>query len=538
MPRTSRKNSTASTKVLEIPNRQAYRVGAYVRLSAEDKRKEGDSIETQKAIINTFIDEQEGFELLETYIDSGLSGQSFERPGFSRMLADMESGKINCCITKDLSRIGRNAIDTGYYIEKHFPTHDIRFIAINDSYDSANGSSGGIVVSLKNLINETYALDIGRKTSATKQLQIREGAFIGKVPPYGYMKNPENKRKLSRDEETAPIVVQIYDMFMAGSSIREITDELNKQQTLPPLLYFHSKGWASDKDLRRNSCWNRSAVTGILKNQVYCGDMVQGKRGVVNGVKNKDLPKNQWVIVENTHSPLINRDVYFKIQDVLAENILKRTPSRFSTPASENIFLGKLVCGHCGYAMSRRRSYENTYQFACISKHNMGKHVCGSVRISEKKLRTMLMAMLEKQAEVFADKQKIQNFSQPQEKLKSEMLDIQAKIERNQGFLKGLYESLMTGDITADEYKELKTSYESKLEALANQERQLRIEIVKQRTAESVCQRANSTISVFRGIEDLTSAALDILIEQICIFESNQLQVHFKFANETEGGDE
>ena len=176
MARKSRKNIEPAAD-LQATKQTAYDVGAYVRLSALDKKEKSDSIETQQAIIAAFITEHSDLELRETYIDNGLSGQSFERPAFQRMLNDMENGKINCCVTKDLSRLGRNAIDTGYYIEKHFPTHGIRFIAINDDYDSANGNSTGIVLSLKNMINEAYALDIGRKTRATKQLHIRDGAL-------------------------------------------------------------------------------------------------------------------------------------------------------------------------------------------------------------------------------------------------------------------------------------------------------------------------------------------------------------------------
>jgi DNA invertase Pin-like site-specific DNA recombinase len=179
MARKSRKNAGAEGSAqTKAAKKTVLNVGAYVRLSAVDKKNEGDSIDTQQAIISSFIAERPGFELREIYIDNGLSGQSFERPAFQSMIADMESGIINCCITKDLSCLGRNAIDTGYYIEKYFPTHGIRYIAITDDYDSADGNSGGITIALKNMINERYAIDIGRKTRATKLLQIREGGFV------------------------------------------------------------------------------------------------------------------------------------------------------------------------------------------------------------------------------------------------------------------------------------------------------------------------------------------------------------------------
>jgi DNA invertase Pin-like site-specific DNA recombinase len=186
-------------------------VGAYVRLSAVDKKQKGDSIETQQAIIAAFIADHPGLELRETYIDNGLSGQTTERPAFQRMLADIENGKINCCITKDLSRLGRNAIDTGYYIDKYFPSQNVRFIAISDNYDSVNGNCGGIMVSLINMFNEAYALETGRKIKATKQMKIREGGFVGRIPPYGLLKDPKDKFKLIPDPDTAHRIADVSD---------------------------------------------------------------------------------------------------------------------------------------------------------------------------------------------------------------------------------------------------------------------------------------------------------------------------------------
>jgi len=185
MARKSRKNIDAAAAPVPTAAK-TWNVGAYVRLSAIDRKQKGNSIENQQAIIGAYIAERSDMVLREVYIDNGTTGQTFERAGFQRMLADLENGKIDCCISKDLSRLGRNSIDTGYYIEKYFPTRGFRYIAINDNYDSADGHSGGIMVSLKNLINETYAIEVGRKVHNTFQMNVRSGKFVGQFAPYGY----------------------------------------------------------------------------------------------------------------------------------------------------------------------------------------------------------------------------------------------------------------------------------------------------------------------------------------------------------------
>jgi len=529
MPRTSRKKLNDSTVTVEVPKRQIYRVGAYVRLSAEDRKKEGDSIETQQAIIAAYVSERHDCELVEIYIDNGLSGQSFERPAFTRMIADMEIGKINCCVTKDLSRIGRNAIDTGYYIEKYFPSHNIRFVAINDDYDSASGNSGDIMLPLKNLINEVYALDIGRKTSATKQMRIQEGAFIGKVPPYGYRKHPDNCHKLLLDEDAAPVVKRIFQMHLEGAKIIEIVDYLNASDSLPPCYYFYTKGWTSKKDMRRGTRWSRSAITKLLKNQVYCGDMAQGKFIRVNHTA-KSVPKSDWVVIENTHEAIIKRSDFARAQELFPG--VKRT-SRYSTPTSAYVFKGKIYCGHCGYAMARHRSGEDTYVYNCKTRTIHGKNACIPVSIREKDLKETLLALLHKQIDIFAKEQSSKSANRLASKEKAELQNIQAQIERNNGFLKGLYESMITGDITADDYRELKQSYESKLQTLMEQESRLRTNLLKRDVGKLKHQRAADNIGGLYGIEDLTADALHELVDKVNIFQSKQIQVYFKFTDET-----
>ena len=276
MARKSRKNIGAS--VIDTPvAAKTWNVGGYVRLSSVDRKQKGDSIENQQAIIKAFVAERSDMILQELYIDNGTTGQTFEREGFQRMLADLDSGKIDCCISKDLSRLGRNAIDTGYYIEKYFPTRNIRYIAITDNYDSADGQSGGIMVSLKNMVNETYALEVGRKIRATKQMQIQNGLFVGQYAPYGYLKCRDNCHAIEVEPTAAVIVKQIFEMAASGETDSAILEWLNGNGVLPPRQHLRALGVLTDKQVTEQMLWNKGAIYTILRNRVYAGDMAQGK---------------------------------------------------------------------------------------------------------------------------------------------------------------------------------------------------------------------------------------------------------------------
>ena len=530
MARKSRKNADDTIAAVAVGT-PTFRVGGYVRLSAEDKKVKGDSIETQQAIIKAYVEEHSDLELTDIYIDNGLSGQSFQRPEFNRMIEDMESGKINCCISKDLSRLGRNAIDTGYYIEKYFPTKGIRYIAITDDYDSADPNSGGIMVNLKNMVNEHYALEIGRKIRQTKQMNIRKGKFVGRLAPYGYMKSVDDKHQLVVDPYAAPIVRTMYELASEGSGVTEILNWLNSGGILPPKRYYHSIGLTTDNDIEgKHIHWGKGVVYAILKNRVYCGDMVQGKFQT-NSYVQKALPKSDWIIVEDTHEGIVSRELYGMVQARWSDSQnSKRTPS------SENIFLRKVFCGHCGYSLKRRKSgnKEANYHLACSTRQVYSIEDCVPVSISESDLKEALLELLGKQAVIIGIEDIGINqtrYSEQQSTYKAALRELQSEIGKNSHFLKSLYESLMTQDITQDEYRELKTGYESKIADLTAKEKDLRNIMVEQLEQESATANAATHILGIRHIDDLTAERLDRLVERILVFEDRHIEVYFKFAD-------
>jgi len=515
---------TADTKTLL---RQIFAVGAYIRLSVFDRKGKGDSIETQQAIIKAFIDEHPDLELVDIYIDNGRSGQSFERPAFIQMIADMESGKVNCCITKDLSRLGRNAIDTGYYIEKYFPTHGIRYIAISDDYDSAKDNNS-IMVSLKNMVNEVYALEAGRETRAAKQLSINSGKYIGRLAPYGYLKSKADKHILVPDETTSPIVKKIFEMAGEGIAVSAIKKWLHDCEILPPLLYFHSIGLASDKEAPTQKHWNIATIYSILDNRVYCGDVVQGKFRVSDGNLVKQ-PKSDWVVVEDMHEALVTRELFDKVRELRAESrIGHAAPKAFS----ENIFVGKVLCGHCGYSLKRTRYDNNNYVYKCRTSALYSNDDCKPFTIKENDLKELLICILNEQATIFSDITTTSQITNEGGIKKNELAKLQSEISKNSNFLKGLYESLMEGDITNSEYKELKAGYESKIAELSEKEAQLRKYLIDDAVKSVGISKATTQLQRVQRISDLSAETIQMLVDKILVYRDKHIEVHLKFADE------
>ncbi len=529
MARKSRKNLETVAK--QPVKKSVFNTGAYIRLSVVDRKQKGDSIETQQAIINAFIDECPNLELRETYIDNGRTGQSFERPAFERMIADMESGKINCCIVKDLSRLGRNAIDAGYYIEKYFPSKGIRFIAVTDNYDSADGQSGGIMVSLKNMVNETYAIEVGRKIRETHQMNIREGRYVGNLPPYGYLKSRDDCHKLVPDEYAAPIVRRIYEMAAEGRSVKAIMKWLTENQVLTASRYFHSIGLLDEKRVTTHTHWSYGAVDTLLSNRMYCGDMVQGKSKTVSHVTKK-LPKSEWTVVENTHEPIISRKLWEQVQQIRDTSDKPKKPM-FTSPAAENVFSRKIFCADCGFTMVRRRYNERTYGYVCNTFRFYAEGACKGVKISEAALKQTLLNMLSAQESKIAGI--LTSISQEKQSINTgndELLSIQTELTKNKLYFKGLYESLVNGDITNAEYKEMKAAYETKITALAEREKQL-LEADKKRVRqESLLSKAQKSTRDIQSISDLTTEVIDRLIERISVYEDKRIGVKFTFIDE------
>lgn len=399
MARKSRKNVEVEITT-SAPSQMFFKAAAYVRLSSDDSKKRGDSLGTQRNIIENFIATSSDIRLFKLYTDNNTTGTNFERPGFQHMLMDIERGNLNCIIVKDLTRFGRNAIDAGYYLEKYLPALGVRFIAVTDGYDSLEGD-GGILLPLKNIISESYALDIGRKCRAVQRQNIADGRFVGRLAPYGYDKSPTDCRKLIIDETAAEVVRQIFAWAADGLGDGEITRRLNDTGILIPSRYKQSNGLISSENNIGKEYWTKRAVTNMLTDRVYVGDMVQGKTQTVGG-KQINVSPDEWITVKNTHEPIISREMFENVQHLRTLNSERDKASRRKAiPYAENIFGGKIFCAKCGYPMRRKRqNKDNVYWYRCESQHRYSKSACVQVSVREADLITEVLTLLHKQAEI------------------------------------------------------------------------------------------------------------------------------------------
>ena len=363
-----------------------YKVAGYIRLSKEDKIKdESNSVANQKAIINSYIKKNEDLELVDFYIDDGYSGTTFDRPGFKRMIRDITENKVNTIIVKDLSRFGRNHIESDNYLENILPGYNVRFTSIIDEIDSLKNpkSVSSIAVPLKNLMNDQYARDISEKVRSTLKIKQLNGEFIGVTAPYGYLKNPKDKHKFIIDKEASYIVKKIFNMILLGKSRKKIAEHLNSKNVLTPSLYKLSKEKTNSEELILSKKWNAEIVNRILRNETYTGTLIQNIKTKPNYKTSKliDVNKDEWIITENHHEPIISKEKFDEVQKLLDRKVKANKDNEI------DLFSGYLKCSHCGNHLIIRKSKNQVYYY-CSSYLKDKK--CLKYSINKKKLEQIL----------------------------------------------------------------------------------------------------------------------------------------------------
>lgn len=532
MARKSRKNTGS---VPEQPMVKVWKAALYIRLSVEFNGKRGDSLETQRQIMEDCLALHPDIEIAERYVDNGVSGQTFERQGFQQMLADIESGKIDCVVVKDLSRLGRNAIDTGYYTEYFFPLHHIRFIAVNDRYDSEDADSGsGIALPIKNIVNEGYALEASRKTRLQLQRSMAAGEFVGARPPYGYRKDPENCHHLLVNEDTAPVVRQMFQWAAAGISLDVIVRRLNEAGVLTPGHYLASIGLITSERLMGSGKWQTWTVRKILADQVYTGDMVQGKTS--KAARKQVLTKPEdWIVVAGTHEPLVSRELFDRVQAVRSQ--ASRKGGTEKVPYTENILRGKIFCGCCGRSLHRQKAH-GRYVYHCIANDRIGKGACaGKVYLREDGLFTAILTILRKEGAAIVEnsvlvRQMGSRVAEQKAETAQAVSELRQEIERSRKHLRGLYEGFVAGRLTRTEYQTQKSVYEQKINTASVRTRQL---LEHQ-------ERLEKQLSGYLDLSDwlgsvfenpvLTASLADRVIERIDVSGPKDIDIRFKFMNE------
>lgn len=515
---------------------QTWRACGYVRLSHEDgDKQESNSVTGQKALIRDYIARHTELVECGMKVDDGFSGSSFERPAFQEMMAEVKAGKINCIVVKDLSRFGRNYLDAGEYIEKIFPFLGIRFIAINDNYDSLQDSreSDGIIIPFKNLINEAYCRDISVKIRSQLAVRRKGGAFTGSFAVYGYRKDADNKNHLLVDEFAADVVRDIFRWKLQGISAGDIARRLNQDGILTPMDYKKSQGLRFATPFRVKSCssWNAAAILRILKNSVYTGTLEQGKTTTPSyKVKRRVAkPQKDWDIIEGTHEAIIDRQDFEIVQKVLARDTRTRPGN-----TSVELFSGMVYCGECGAAMVRKTvpSGKCKYVYYVCAAHKNEK-ACHSHALRDSILEKIVLESTKKQVQSILGTEKLQALKNAVMIQKAGVDRHQARLDKKQEeisryrrLLISLYENLVDQVIDMEEYTLLKKNYATRLTEAEGQAKVLQAKLHEemQRAIKSGAEEEQS-----EWLEALDRAAVVFFIDRILIYQDRQMEIVYSW---------
>lgn len=527
--------------------KKIYHAAIYVRLSKEDgdvagaSKAESNSISNQKELIRDFLKDKEDIVVVSERVDDGYSGSSFERPGFQQMLEDIRRGAVDCVIVKDLSRFGREYIDTGRYIERLFPALGVRFIAVNDHYDSLRGDGQGdeILVPFKNLINDAYCRDISVKIRSHLEVKRRNGEFIGAFAPYGYQKDGEDRHRLVVDAYAAGVVRDIFRMKLHGMSQDAIAGKLNRDGILSPMEYKNSRGinFRTAFRVKAASGWSPVAVRRILENEVYIGNLVQGRQSTPNHKVKKSIRKDKgdWVRVEKNHEPVVSERDFAVVQKLLGMDT--RT-----APDREGVYLlsGIAVCGDCGAPMVRKVSSVNgkRYCYYICSGHKAGGS-CGPHRIPVQALEDAVFVLLKRHIGCILDLERVLEYAGTVpfrdldvRKLEERREKLLGEAERCRELRMMLYEDMKDGVITKEDYVELHAAYEARgkeaQEAAGKAEREIRAGL----EGDEDKYRWISYFKEYRDIGELTRNVVVALISEVRVYDRENIEVVFDFADQ------
>lgn len=518
--------------------------GLYLRLSA-DEMENGEKLKNQEVLLKESLCNLADLKITKIYRDNGYSGTSFDRPGWQMLMEDIKNGQINCIVVKDLSRLGRNYIETGNYLELIFPFMGVRFISVNDSYDSANpsGDFEPILISLKNLSNECYAKDISRKIFSAKEMQRQKGLFYGNIAPFGYWKEEANPHHLIINPETAPIVRDMFLWKLEGMYNSQIANRLNEQNIPAPMKYLYECGIVSSKRFA-NNVWQVITIQVLLSNRTYTGDLTQGKKRrylAENQAKVRKLPKDEWIVVKNTHEPIISRELFAKVQSICEQEQqenrkYRNRHSQYINP--ENTFADLIYSKTSGLKMYRTRNYCQEcgmqYRFTTISKRDCAGNSFPIVSIKEELIRSSVICALKRQTELFLDMNKILQKEQRNQKCPQEAADKYleehfCQIKNMRLVLSSLYSNYADGLLTAAQFKEQKRKYSDQLKKLEREAKQVTPKDILHAKAYSAFEQA--CLEFYRH-SLLTRTLALALIKRIDIYNSRQLEVTFQFQDE------
>ncbi len=519
-----------------------YKVGIYLRLSREDERLgESGSISTQRDLLLNYIRDN-NLIFVDEYVDDGVSGTTFDRAGFNRMIKDCEDKKINMIITKDTSRLGRDHIEFGFYVERYFPEHNIRYVAVNDGIDTFKNSSANDMLVFKSAFNDMYVKDISNKLKSSLYTKKRNGLFVGAYAPYGYKKSEEDKHKLEIDEECAPIVKRIYDMFVDGHSLTNICDILTLEHIPTPSMYKNMK---LGQENVHYGVWATKTVQSILKNPTYIGNLTQCRQKKVNYKSKKRVHNTEadWIIAEGAVEAIIDKETFDLVQNMFKSN--KNRGAR--NDATSNLLLrGLIFCKDCKHTIGFREHKQQTQKYGLVARiygncnywaKRKKQDVCTPHSVKYQILEDLVLDNLREMAVKYLDENNLENILKNSDKLKQKKNSIKQEIFRLENSIESLtrkidicYNDKLEGNITLEmykrtynnltleigEFKKKKTEYEKLLFDFENN------------------QMTNDTyyldkIKEFLKMKNPSRALISSLIDRIEIDEDKNVDIYYKF---------
>ena len=535
--------------------KKIYLVGIYCRLSKDDGTdNESASIATQKSILTDYVKRQ-GWHLAKTYVDDGYSGTNFQRPSFQNMIKDIENGLINCVITKDLSRLGRNYLDCGLYLEVFFPEHNVRYIAVNDGVDTLNKSAMDITP-FRNILNEMYSADVSVKIKSAYRARFQQGKFMGTYAPYGYIKDPADHNHLLIDDKVAHVVREIFDLALAGNGISKIRKHINKQHILRPAAYAAEQGAAGyeryfEGNEENRYIWSENSVRGILRSPIYAGNLAGYKRIAAN-MKSKKRPSKlpeEWEVIPDTHEGIVTQEEFDTVQQLITSRRLPENKGGF-----ENIFAGVIKCADCGYALramsaNRRKRPDiiDCVQYTCNNYGRYGNVMCTAHAIEARDLFNAVLADINRFADMAVNDERAvraiekrltetdQSKAKAMEKERKKLNKRLAELDR---LFSSLYEDKVMERITERNFEMMSGKY---------QKEQLEIEARLKEVTETLNESYEksqgirdflSLIRNYQGIKELDATIINALIDKILVSEreksadgtvKQEIKIYYKF---------
>lgn len=515
-----------------------YFVAIYIRLSKEDikengKEDESESIQNQKILLTKYVTEQ-GYTLVDTYVDDGYTGTNFNRPAFQRMLKDIEAGKINMVITKDLSRLSRDYIGTGEYVEKWFPAHGVRYIALTDAIDTAIDSTNNDIAPFKAILNDMYAKDLSKKIRTALHTMQSEGKWVGGCPPFGYKVDPEDKNHLVVDEVEGPIIKRIFDLFVNGHKINQIRDILNDEK-VPTFSITRNRSFEREgKSGNIYGYWSNTTLKKILKNRLYTGDMIQNRRSRVNYKYRKIVcnSEDKWIIVENTHEALVDKKTFEQVQELL--------PKQKQRNDKKEYFLldGILKCADCGHNIgirARRANGKTTTVCNYYRKFKVEYNLCtnhgfdydtlenGVIDVIKNVMNSLQTDRIEKAA------QKECNESTTIESVKNNISKLETDINNLKTSLDNMYMDKLANKVTEEMYERVHLKISKDIEAKEIKLKETRDYLNEIENSGETAEDLKTLVNEFVNVEHPTRDLILKLINHISIHEDGNIDVYFNF---------